>query len=461
MAEMAEMEAMLCKIVDLSIQYRELIKLRFGKTGISKIKQIIRKHTNYDQEVLNSYNALEASVLYALDELDAVLNPDNIKLLKTTKVLKSIKHKKNKVLYYDLLDCCIEAPFNSRDRHLVKNEERDKIHSCYLTGEKYNVVQLIHKDFPSFLLYGMGCGGEAFRVMSHAEDKINTIRFFYDNNLLDKDDLCIYFSSTIHKYTRIYTSALFIWNNYLINLMESAEEALYRIKDAISIASTGESFEIYKQLIYSVKAKYHSFDVDLLLTKPDKNFLLTNPDIQTSNLKYGLTAIKNIILAGKFENLKFLFEFENFEIRYNLLILQIIFNDILDYSKTGKNLLDGADPFIKIDSDYFDKTDLTYDRAGCIKLIIKLISIMKFPQPVECKSIILFVSKAEHPEYFDLIDELVYKGLCSLEDTSQVFKDTYISKRNVETFLCGLNRLVNAGTVPYVDVEVFRGFLKV
>ena len=448
MAEMKAMEAMLCKIVDLSIQYRELLKPRFGKTGISKIKKIIGKHINYDQEVLNEYNALEASVLYALDELDAVLNPDNIKLLKNTKVLKSIKNKKNKVLYNDLLDCCIEAPFNSRDRHLVKKVERDKIHGCYLTGEKYNVVQLIHKDFPSFLLYELGCGDKAFRNMSYFEDKINTIRFFYDNNLLDKDYLCIYFNSMIHKYTRIYTSALFIWNNYLINLMDSAENALYTIKDSISIASTGESFEIYKQLIYSVKEKYHSFDVDLLLTKP------------SSNLEYGLSAIKNIILAGKFENFKFLFEFENFEVRYSLLILQIIFNDILDYSKTGKNLLDGEDPFIKIDSDYFDKTDLTYDRDGCIKLIVKLISIMKLPQPVECKSINVFVSKAENSEYFDLIDLLVSKGLCSLEDTSQVFRDTYISKRNVETFLCGLNRLVNGGAVPYVDMEVFRGFLK-
>lgn len=76
------------------------------------------------------------------------------------------------------------------------------------------------------------------------------------------------------------------------------------------------------------------------------------------------------------------------------------------------------------------------------------------------KKVLKFVETANTSEFFDLIDLLVYKGFCTLNDTNEIYKTTYISKRNIEIFLCGLNRLVDAGEIQHLDPNMLNDILK-
>ena len=450
-----EIEAKLCCILDLTRQYREVLKPLFGNDSISDIKVFIGKQLNYDKDILKTFNDIEISVLSTLDELDAVLTFETIEYLKQTEVFKSIYVDDQ--LYDDLLNCCLEAPFNSIDRRCICNmteEEIKNTHISYMTGEKFNIVQLIHKDFPAFLLF------DHYPPMYYGENRLYIIDFFVRNNCIDKELRLIYFRSMLcsANFYNVYESAMFLWNNHLINLMESAEEAIGIIKNAIDIAATGERFEIYKQLIYSVQKLYPKFDVYLLFGITEEYQDSKKSEIK---FKYAINMIKKIILSGKFEVFEFLFEFENFESKFCLLIFNVIFNMILNDDETGKNLLDETDT--SIEYDYImsngDK-DLTYDKEGCIKLITKLITIMRFPH-VSYDKIIIFVGKTENPDYFGLIDLLITKGFCKMEDTHETFKTKYILKTNIAAFLYGYYHLIKDEIISDIlDINILSEMLK-
>jgi hypothetical protein len=449
-----EMEAKLCCILDLTRQYREALKPRFGNDSISDIKVFIGKQLNYDKKILKTFNDLEISVLSTLDELDAVLTFETIEYLKQTELFKSIYMDDQ--LYDDLLNCCVEAPFSSIDRRFICNmteEEIKNTHISYMTGEKFNIVQLIHKDFPTFLLF------DHYPPMHYGENRLYIIDFFVRNNCIDKELRLIYFISMLcsNNFYNVYESAMFLWNNHLINLMESVEEAIGVIKNAIDIAATGERFEIYKQLIYSVQKLYPKFDVYLLFGITEEYQDTTKSEIK---FKYAIDMIKKIILSGKSEVFDFLFEFEKFESKFYLLIFDVIFNIILNNAETGKNLLDETDT--SIEDDYMfsngDK-DLTYNRESCIKLITKLITTMHFPH-VSYDKIIIFVGKTENPDYFTLIDLLITKGFCKMEDTHETFKTNYILKRNKAAFLYGYYHLIKDDIISDIlDINMLSEML--
>lgn len=358
---------------------------------------------------------LEHAIIAELDELDAILNKDNSDLLKQTDIFGQIQMDEQ--LCDDLLYHC-------------EMYDRKKT--------KYNVIKLIHKDFIAFV--------DEHKLfdypMHYTETRLNTIRFFCDYYFMYKSLGLEYFRSFI-KY-KMYVQALFLWKTHLINLMTSAKEAITEIHFAINIT---DEFSTYTQLIYSIRELFPDLSVNLILRAGKLDYFNT------------LNMLSEIIYSGEYERFQFLFEFPDFEPNFSQIIFKFIFDEIM-FNYLGENILDKYN--YDLESHYILER-LPFNKLRCIKLITNLITVFSVsiePNSRTHQKFLKFVGTTEKPEYFDLIDLLVSKGLCSLEDTNQVFRDTYISKRNVETFLCGLNRLVNAGAVPYVDVEVFRGFLK-
>lgn len=410
MSTLEAMEANLRVAVDLTVLLRNELRPVFGNSDIKTIKSEV-----CESEVCVKLNELKTAIIAELDKLESILHKDNCDLLKQTEVFGKIQT--DELLCDDLLYHC-------------EMYDRKKT--------KFNVIKLIHKDFIAFVAEHK----LSDYPISYLEKRLNTIRFFCDYYFMYKSLGLEYFRSFI-KY-KMYAQALFLWETHLIHLMTSAKEAITEIHFAIII--TGD-FSTYTQLIYSIRELFPDLSVNLIL-RAGMDYFNT------------LNMLSEIIYSGEYERFQFLFEFPDFEPNFSQIIFNFIFDEIM-FNYLGENILDKYNYDLE---SHYALERLPFNKLRCIKLITKLITVFTVsiePNSRTHQKVLKFVGTTEKPEYFDLIDLLVYKGLCSLEDTSQVFKDTYISKRNVETFLCGLNRLVNASTVPYVDVEVFRGFLKV
>jgi hypothetical protein len=366
-----------------------------------------------ESAVYVKFNELETAIIAKLDELDAILNKDNCESLQQTDIFDQIQT--NELLYVDLLYHC-------------EMYDRKKT--------KFNVIKLIHKDFIAFIAEHK----LSDYPMSYLEKRLNTIRFFCDYFMYKSLGL-EYFRSFI-KY-KMYIQALYLWETHLIHLMTSAKEAITNIHFAIIIT---DDFSTYTQLIYSIRKLFPDLSVNLIL-RAGMDYFNT------------LNMLSEIIYSGEYERFQFLFEFPDFEPNFSQIIFNFIFDEIM-FDYLGENILDKYNYDLE---SHYTMERLPFNKLRCIKLITKLITVFTVsiePNSRTHQKVLKFVGTTEKPEYFDLIDLLVSKGLCEFHDTSQAFKDTYISKRNIETFLCGLNRLVNASSVPYVDVEVFRGFLK-
>ena len=385
----------------------------FGNDDISKISLIETDGTICYSVKLNE---LKAAIISKLDKLDKVLHKDNIENLKQTKIFQNIMSDDQ--LYIEILYHC-------------------EIYNSYREKVMYNVIKLIHKDFTAYAEENQ----LKENPMPYHEKRINTIRFFCDNEFFNKSLGLGYFRLYIK--SEMYEQALFLWNYHLIHLMTTAEEAINNIHELIYIT---DDFITYKQLIYSVREFFPELSVNLILRVCSYN--------DKVDYFHACNMLIEIIYAGAYEIFQFLFEFDDFEANYAQRIFNLIFDDIM-FNNLNKNLL----------NQYNDDSiwKLGFNKMRCIKLITKLITV--FTVSIELnsriqKKVLKFVETANTSEFFDLIDLLVYKGFCTLNDTNEIYKTTYISKRNIEIFLCGLNRLVDAGEIQHLDPNMLNDILK-
>jgi len=439
MTSVEEMEQSLNEISSLTRELREVIYPRFGNESLKNVKKLIL----LDITVCNiaKLNSLTNDILFKMNKLDEVLNCENSEVLKNTEIFKIIMMDEQ--LYTDIL-------YNCTYFGMVGNI--DEI--------KYNLVKLIHKNFQDFV----------FKIsskytMNNFEKRLNTIRFFCDNGLINKINGLSYFNHYISYYI-YYEQCLYLWNRYLKYQMTSAEEALNAIHMKLSIETKNKRFQTYLSLVNSVKELFPNFSVNLIL-RVEKD-----SDKDELNYLYARNMLKNIILSGQYENIKFLLEFEDFKSNYSLMIFDIIFSSdggILNSKYYSNNKLKSN-----------ECGNLFFDRSLCIKLIINLISILDLnfnlnPELLDenkvliidriKKGIILFVGKISkmknNIECFELIDLLITRGICKMEDTHGAFKNSSLAKRRtMDAFLSGYYKLVDDGSVPHIDPNMFSSFLK-
>ena len=413
-----EMEATLNRAVDLTVLLKNELGSMIGNDDIYKISLI-----KTDGTICYSvkFTELKAAIISELDKLDKVLHKDNIEKLKQTKVFQNIMSDDQ--LYIDILYHC-------------------EIYNCYRDKVMYNVIKLIHKNFTA---YAEENQLKEYPMLYH-EKRLNTIRFFCEYDFMNKLLALKYFKTYIK--IEMYEQALFLWNSHLIHLMTTAMEAIVEIHSVILITS---DFIIYKQLIYSVRVLFPKLSVHLILR------VFKNSYNGTMDYFHACNMLSEIIYAGAYEIFQFLFEFDDFEANYAQIIFNLIFDEIM-FNNLNENLL----------KHYNDALILRYWKLGfnkmsCIKVIIKLITV--FTVSIELnsriqKKILKFVETANTSEFFELIDLLVSKGLCTLNDTNEIFTTTYLSKRNIEIFLCGLNRLADAGEIQHLDPNMLNEMLK-
>ena len=434
MVSLEEMEQSLNEISSLTRELREVIYPRFGNESIDNVKKLII----LDITVCNiaKLNSLTTDILLKMNKLDEVLNCENIEVLKNTESFKVIMMDEQ--LYTDILYHCTDSDFGI----------------CRI-DDMLNFVKLIHKNFQDFV------SKIIFTRINDFGIKINTIRFFCDNGLINKINGLSNFNGYIH--SCMYTQGLYLWNCYLKYQMTSAEEAINEIHKNLTIETVNKQFQIYTAFINSVKELFPNFSVNLILR--------VEKDSESDKLKYfharARDMLENIILSGQYENIKFLLEFEDFKSNYSLMIFDIIFS-------SGGGIL--SSNYYKNRKGKYLKIGLSFDRPLCIKLIIKLISILDINLNLNPElhnenkvliidriknGILLFVSKTKKIDCYELIDLLITRGICKMEDTHEAFKNSSISKRHtIETFLTGYYKLVDDGSVPHIDPNMFSSFLK-